>query len=72
MENPIIYTTYAAREPFEAEGSAYMLTARIPEAIYVQTAEQLRKRLSRLVQKDDLVLVLGAGDIFDIAKSILD
>ncbi len=72
VENPIIYKTYAAREPFEAEGSAYMLTARIPEAIYVQTAEQLKKRLSRLVQKDDLVLVLGAGDIFDIAKSILD
>lgn len=71
-ESPIIYKTYAAREPFCAEGSAYTLVSRLPEGIYVQTPEQLKARLAALVQPDDLVLVLGAGDIFSVAKSILD
>lgn len=71
-ENPIIYKTYAAREPFEAEGSAYMLVAKLPEAIYVQSPSQLKKRLTELIRPDDLILALGAGDIFDITKSILD
>lgn len=70
-ENPIIYKTYAAREPFDDAGSAYTLVSRLPEAIYVQSPTQLYKRLSQLIQKDDLVLVLGAGDIYGIAKSII-
>lgn len=71
-ESPILYKTYAAREEFDASGSACALTSRIPDAIYVQTPEQLKKRLSEVAQKDDLILCLGAGDIFFIAKSILD
>ncbi len=70
-ENPIIYRTYAAREPFLHEGSAYMLVSRLPEAIYVQSSAQLKKRLLDAIEPDDLVLVLGAGDIFDIAKSMI-
>ena len=38
-ESPIIYKTYAAREPFEHSGSAYALVSRIPEAAYVQSPE---------------------------------
>ena len=71
-ENPIIYKTYAAREPFLAEGSAYTLVSRLPEAVYVQSPMQLKKRLTQFTERDDLVLVLGAGDIYDIAKSIID
>ncbi len=71
-ENPIIYKTYAAREPFLPEGSAYTLVSRLPEAVYVQSPEQLKKRLLQYIEPDDLVLVLGAGDIYDIVKSISD
>ncbi len=71
-ESPIIYRTYAAREPFDADGSAYTLVSKLPEGIYVQTPEQLRRRLSQLIEAEDLVLVLGAGDIFSVAKEILD
>lgn len=71
-ENPIIYKTYAAREPFLPEGSAYTLVSRLPEAVYVQSPAQLKKRLLEFIEPDDLVLVLGAGDIFEIAKSISD
>ncbi len=71
-ESPIIYKTYAAREQFLPEGSAYTLVSRLPEGRYVQSPAQLKKRLMQSLQPDDLVLVLGAGDIFGIAKSILD
>lgn len=71
-ENPIIYKTYAAREKFDGEGSAYALVSRIPEASYVQTPEQLKRRLLAETEQDDLILILGAGDIYSVANSILN
>ena len=72
VENPIIYKTFAARELFDAAGSAYTLVSRLPEAIYVQSPDQLKARLLETLKKDDLILVLGAGDIFQITKKIID
>ena len=71
-ENPIIYKTYAARERFFFEGSAPALVSRIPEAQYVQTPPDLRRRLTDELEEGDLVLVLGAGDIDDIIRGLLD
>lgn len=71
-ENPIVYKTYAAREAFDGAGSAYALVSRVPEAVYVQSAEQLKKRLSGALKSGDMILVLGAGDIYEIATGILD
>ena len=71
-ESPIIYKTYAAREEFDAAGSAFALISQLPDAVYAQTPEQLKKRLLDVTQKDDLILVLGAGDIFQITQEILD
>lgn len=65
-DRPIIYQTYAAREAFDDAGSAYTLVSRLPEAIYVQSPAQLEERLCDLVGKNDLILVLGAGDIYQI------
>lgn len=71
-EDPVIYQTYAAREPFDAAGSAYTLVSRLPEAVYVQSPEQLLSRLAGRVAREDIILVLGAGDIYDIVTSMLD
>ncbi len=71
-ESPVIYRTYAAREPFLFEGSAAALASRLPEARYVQSPENLKTRLLETLGKTDLVLVLGAGDIYEIALSLLD
>ena len=71
-ENPIIYKTYAAREKFDGAGSAYSLVSRLPEASYVQSPDQLKRRLLAEIDRDDLILVLGAGDIYSITESILD
>ncbi len=72
VEAPIVYRTYSAREPFDYAGSAVMLVSKIPTAIYVQSPDQLLARLKRRCREGDLILVLGAGDIYEIAKSILD
>ena len=71
-EEPIIYHTYSAREKFDYAGSAVRLAGCIKGARYVQTHEGLRARLTEKLEKDDLILVLGAGDIYDIIMSILD
>ncbi len=71
-ESPIVYRTYAAREKYDAAGSAVTLVSRVPEAIYVQSPSQLVKRLKERVRQDDLILVLGAGDIYEIVRQILD
>ena len=71
-ESPVIYRTYAAREPFAFEGSAPALVSRIPEALYVQTPPDLRRRLVQMCQEGDLILVLGAGDIDGIVRGMLD
>lgn len=72
VESPIIYATYAAREPFDFQGSAVALVSRIPEAAYCQSTSDLSRRLRDLAQPDDLILVLGAGDIDEIVRSMLD
>ena len=71
-ENQLIYKTYAAREKFVFEGSAVALVSRVPESSYVQSPQDLRTRLEKELNADDMILVLGAGDIYQIAKSILD
>lgn len=70
-ESPILYKTYAAREKYEWEGSAACLASKIAGASYVQSPEQLRRRLNYDLGEKDMVLVLGAGDIYDIVKDIL-
>ena len=69
---PIIYKTFAAREAYDPAGSAVTLTGTIPGARYVQSPEQLKNRLKESVTTEDLMLVLGAGDIYDAVSGILD
>lgn len=71
-ESPLIYKTFAAREQFDFAGSAPALVSRLPEARYVQSEEQLRIRLKENLRPEDLILILGAGDIDEIARGMLD
>ena len=72
VESPVIYRTYAAREKFFWEGSAPALVSRIPEAVYAQSPQEAKRRLLENSEPDDLILVLGAGDIDEIVRSLLD
>ena len=71
-EAPVIYRTYAAREKFFWEGSAPALVSRVPEAVYVQSPQEAKRRLLENAHPDDLILILGAGDIDEIMRSVLD
>lgn len=66
---PIVYQTYAAREPYDEEGSSERLAEAIG-AQHVCTPEGLEQALSE--RRGKLILVLGAGDIDPIMRSLLD
>lgn len=72
VKSPVIYKTFSAREEFFLSGSAVALVSRIPDACYEQSPEGLKKRLERTAKKGDIILVLGAGDIYSVAKSITE
>ena len=67
IENLIIYETYSARESFNEFGSAQKLYQSCSNAkCFYDNPQQLKKYLRKNVNEGDIVLVLGAGNIYDI------
>ena len=71
LENLVIYKTYAAREYFDAAGSALTLSESLPNSLYVESLRQLKLYLKCTLMPGDVALILGAGDIYFIAKRLL-
>lgn len=67
----LIYRTYAAREYFDDGGSALTLSRAVKRSVYADSIEGICSFL-RGAGRDDLLLVLGAGDIYDIALTLAD
>lgn len=73
--NPlIIYSTYPAREEFDIDGDAKSLYEKINKqndsgVYYAQTPEKLKGIINELKDNKNVV-VLGAGDIYDIVNSL--
>lgn len=70
LNNLLIYRTFAAREYFDDIGSALTLSQSVKKSKYADCIRDLADYFS-LAKRGDLVLVLGAGDIYDIAKTAL-
>ncbi len=75
--NIIIYKTYAARESFDKEGSAERLASTLKgkgvASRYCRTPSELKTKLTELSNEDvDRVMFVGAGDIYDVAVSLVD
>lgn len=70
VEELLIYKTFAAREYFDAEGSALALCRQIKNARYAECERDIYHFLKD-VGAGDMVLVLGAGDIYDIVKTFI-
>lgn len=70
LENLLIYRTFAAREYFNDEGSALTLSQHIKNSRYGDAPEDLEDFISSACP-GDIILVLGAGDIYDLAKSAI-
>ena len=77
IENLIVYKTYPAREKFNKNGDAKRLVEKLKEqgqndCAYAQTVEELEKLIQDKAKNNRRILCLGAGDIYDIAKKILE
>ena len=71
VENLMIYKTYAAREKYDAEGSAAALARAVGNCLYAENIYVLRTWLKKTVKEGDSVLFLGAGDIYYAAQYLL-
>ncbi len=71
VENLIIYKTYPAREYYDEAGSAATLAKALDNCLYVDNSFVLKTFLEKTVKEGDLVLFLGAGDIYYLAKFLL-
>jgi len=71
IENLIIYKTYPAREKYDAEGSGEHL-AHAVGCLYSENIYVLKMWLKRTVKEGDVVLFLGAGDIYYAAQYLLN
>lgn len=70
IKNLMIYKTYPAREKYDAGGSAEYLAGRVG-SLYANSIYALKIWLKSTVRENDVVLFLGAGDIYYTAQYLL-
>lgn len=71
IKNLMVYKTYPAREKYDAEGSAATLATVVGNCLYAENVYVLRMWLKKTVKEGDVVLFLGAGDIYYAAQYLL-
>ena len=67
----VLAEIYAARERNTVGISSQDLAEKIPGAIYCETLPQVTQTLSELIQDGDVVLTVGAGDIYRAGEALL-
>ena len=67
----VLAEIYAARERNTSGISSQDIAARIPGAVYCETLPQVTEYLRANVQPGDLVITIGAGDIFRAGEALL-
>ena len=67
----VLAEIYAAREKNELGISSRDLAAQIPGAVYCSTLEQVTEELARLAQPGDMIITVGAGDIYRAGEMLL-
>ena len=72
IDNLIIYKTFPAREEYIKGGSAYDLYVALnKKGVYMADPDALQYYLKKNLKRDDMLLVLGAGDIYKLIKARL-
>ncbi len=71
VQRLMIYKTYSAREKYDAEGSGETLSKAIGNCLYSENVCVLKTWLQKTVKEGDVVLFLGAGDIYYVAQYLL-
>ena len=67
----VLAEIYAARETNDIGISSSQLAEKIPGAIYCSTLDQVADTLAQIAQPGDLILTVGAGDIFRAGEKLL-
>lgn len=70
LDEVMIYKTFPARESYDVEGSAETLARRVG-ALYAENTYVLKTWLKMTVREGDMVLFLGAGDLYYVAQYLL-
>lgn len=70
LKNLLIYKTFAAREYYDDAGSALKLSQALKKSRYADSVQDIEDYYKK-VHEGDVVLVLGAGDIYYLAKRAL-
>ena len=68
----IVAEIYAAREQNTMGISSSDLCRNIPDSIYCSTLEKTANHLRELAQPGDLILTVGAGDIFRVGEKLIN
>ena len=71
VSNLIVYKTYSAREKYDESGSAQTLAKNVGNCCYADDINHLKGLLAENIGAGDMVLFLGAGDIYSIAKKLV-
>lgn len=67
----VLAEIYAARERNTTGISSRDLQAKIPGSVYCRTLPQVTNHLRSIVQPGDVILTIGAGDIFRAGEALL-
>ena len=67
----VLAEIYAARERNTTGISSMDLVREIPGAVYCETLPEVTDRLREIIQPGDVVLTMGAGDIFRAGEALL-
>ena len=68
----VLTEIYAARERNTIGISSMDLAREIPDVIYCETLPQVTNALAELAQPGDIILTVGAGDIFRAGEALLE
>lgn len=71
LKNVLIFKTYPAREYFDDAGSALTLSQSIKKSHYAESVWDINRFLLK-AKEGDTILFLGAGDIYYLAKRLVD
>ncbi len=70
-EVTLLAEIFAAREDNDVGISSSDLAARIPGSVFCPTLEDVTEKLKRLAQPGDLILTVGAGDIYLAGEALV-